>query len=194
MSRSFLWELEKLRREFGVDTDEVKAAAKELGRKRRGPPGYDDDRRLASMRDGASAQTVAASEGVSTADATRIRIGRKKRKQSLIAQYWEKIEELTDVLVKLPPPLCELYTEQIKAAGPPAAPHLIMVDLAICNMQRVLDGNRLSPDDRDHIERGRFRANMVRDIDLDSPVRRERLSDRIRKLEAILRELRSKIT
>jgi hypothetical protein len=37
MSRSFLWELEKLRREFGKNSEELKVAARELGRKRRGP-------------------------------------------------------------------------------------------------------------------------------------------------------------
>ena len=72
--------LEKLRREFGVGSEKLKAAAQELGRKRRGPPRYNDDHRLPQMQLGASARAVATAEGGWGAAATETRISRKKKK------------------------------------------------------------------------------------------------------------------
>lgn len=196
MSRSFLWELEKLRREFGKNSEELKVAARELGRKRRGPPGYNDDHRLAQIQDGASARAVARNEGGSGAPATETRIYRKNRKQTLISQYWDKINEIAELTIKLSLSPTELkrYTELLKKAGPPSAPHLIMLDMLMCHGEHVLADDSLSADDRDHLERARFHGRMIRNSDLDNPVRREKLNDRIQMLEAILRELRAKST
>lgn len=197
MSRSFLWELEKLRHEFGVSAEEIREAAKALDRKRRGAKPYSDDRHLAQMRAGASARAVATSIGGRGAAATEVRISRKNRKATLRSEYWKRIEELADLLAKMMTSPAELdkYTQRlIKVVGPPSAPHLIMLDIAICSLQRVLDGNRLSAEDRDHLQRARFHATRIDRIDLDNPVRFEALSSRIAALEAILRELRARKT
>jgi hypothetical protein len=179
-----------------MNSEELKAAAEQLGRKRRGAPGYNDDCRIARMQAGASARAVATSEGGRGAAATETRISRKKRKQTINSLYWAKMEELCDALVKISPSPTELgrYTEAIKRAGPPSAPHLILLDLAMCNLQRVVDGDRVSADDWDDLDRALFHGRMVTNSNPDSPARREKLSVRIRMIEAILRELRPRIT
>jgi hypothetical protein len=173
LSRSFLWELEKLRREFGVDSEEVKMAAQALGRKRRGIKPYNDDHHLARMQAGVSARGVATSIGGRGAAATEIRISRKRRKLTLISEYWEKIEELTDLLFSPSSPEMKRYTELIIRAGPPSAPQLIMRDLIMCHIHRVLRSDRLSAEDRDHLERAKFHATMVRNSDLEPGASRE---------------------
>ena len=197
MSKDLLWELEKLRRQFGVDGKEIQAAAKSLDRKRRGAKPHSDDDHLAKLQSGVSARQIAARIGGPGAAAIEIRIARKNRKETLKLEYWKKMKELADILVRLSPSLPELddYTKRlIESAGAPSAPHLIMLDLAMCNLQSVLDGNRLSTDDRDHVERARFYATMSGNSDLDTPTRFEKLGRRIDALEAILQELRAKIT
>ena len=63
VAKDLVWELEKLRRRFDVDGDELRAAAKRLSRKRRGEPAFIDDEHLAQMRAGASAREVAKNIG-----------------------------------------------------------------------------------------------------------------------------------
>jgi len=174
VSGRFLWELYKLSREFGVNSEELKAAAQELGRRRRGPREYNDDHRLAQMQGGASARAIASAEGGRGAFATETRISRKKRKQILISLYWKEIEQLTDLIVKLSLSPTEV-ADLLKEASTPFAPHLIILDFAMCCLQRVLDGGRLSSDNRDHVECARFHLGMVRNSDLDNPVRRENI-------------------
>ena len=69
-----------------------------------------------------------------------------------------------------------------------------MLDLASCSLEGVLDGGRLSTDDRDHVERAKFHLKRISNSDLDSPARFEKLGRRIGALETVLRELRAKIT
>jgi len=147
------------------------------------------------MQLGASARAVATAEGGRGAAAIETRISRKKRKQTLISQYWGKIEELTDLIIKLSPSPTELmrYTDLVKRASPPSAPHLTLIDLAVCSIRHVLDGHEMSGDDRDHVESAWFYSSLITNSDLDNPVRREKLNDRIHTLDAILQELRQKI-
>jgi hypothetical protein len=195
MSEDFLWELEKLRRRFGVGREEIQAAAVALTRKRRGPEPQKDDDHLVRIRAGISARKVAADIGGRGAGAAQIRISRKARKDSLQSQYWRKIEELTDILTLLSPKDKSTYmTRLAEMAGPSTAPHLILLDIADCGAGRVLDANRLSADDRDHLERARLHLTMIKDMDLDSPLRRKALRSRIQALEKILQELRATIT
>jgi hypothetical protein len=195
MSEDFLWELEKLRRRFGVGREEIQAAAVALTRKRRGPEPQKDDDHLGRIRAGISARKVAADIGGSGAGAAQIRISRKDRKNRLQSRYWEKIGELTEIFTLLSPEDKSTYmTRLAETASPPTAPYLILLDIADCSAGRVLDANRLSADDRDHLERARLHLTMIKDMDLDSPLRRKALRSRIQALEKILQELRATIT
>jgi hypothetical protein len=119
MSEDFLWELEKLRRRFGVGREEIEAAAVTLTRKRRGPELQKDDDHLARIQAGISARKVAADMGGPGAGAAQIRISRKARKNSLQFQYRSQIEELTDLLPLLSPKDKSTYTTRLtEVAGP----------------------------------------------------------------------------
>src|ERR1700757_4947046 len=98
MSDDFLWELEKLRRRFGVDRREIEEAARALTRKRRGVKSLNDDRHLARLQAGATAREVADNIGGRGPDADQIRISRKNRKTILQSHYWSKIEEISVLL------------------------------------------------------------------------------------------------
>ena len=72
MSGEFLWELEKLRRRFGVDAEELRLATRELTRKPRG---------LKEQRH--------------TGEITR---ARKQKRASRELEYWKNLEELVDLV------------------------------------------------------------------------------------------------
>jgi len=72
MSGEFLWELEKLRRRFGVDAEELRLATRELTRKPRG-----------------------LKEQIHTGEITR---ARKQKRASRELEYWKNLEELVDLV------------------------------------------------------------------------------------------------
>ena len=72
MSGEFLWELEKLRRRFGVDAEELRLATRELTRK---PRGLKEQRHTGE-----------------------ITLVRKQRRASRELEYWKNLEELVDLV------------------------------------------------------------------------------------------------
>jgi hypothetical protein len=200
LAKDLLWELEKLRRQLGVDGKEIEAAAHELGLKRRGVKEYTrDHEHLARMRTGGmSARKIAAEiGGPDGGAATETRISRKSRKANLQAEYWHYLEELADLLALLTLRGLlserEAYTNRIvETAGPLPAKHLILMDLTDCSLRRVLDGNRIPADDIDHLERARFHGSMVYRTGRNSTLRFRDLHKRVPALEVILQELRAK--
>jgi hypothetical protein len=72
MSGEFLWELEKLRRRFGVDAEELRLATRELTRK---PRGLKEQRHTGE-----------------------ITLARKQRRASREFEYWKNLEELVDLV------------------------------------------------------------------------------------------------
>src|SRR5215472_7732809 len=72
MSGDFLWELEKLRRRFGLDAEELRSAVRELTRKQRG-----------------------IKQQERTGEITRARKNRIAARQ---IKYWGTIEELADLV------------------------------------------------------------------------------------------------
>ena len=194
LSRDFVWELEKLRRRFGVDGDELRAAAKQLHRKRRGVKPYNDDKYLSKVRDGASVLEVARSVGGGGAHAAEIRITRKNRKLKLEAHYWRIIEDFVDLFVMIPTQKRYIYAKRLRTVGPPSAPHLIELDIAGRCLERASATDSLAEDDRDRVEAARFYPTMIHNIDRDVPARFEGLGERIDALKAIYEELRVEIT
>jgi hypothetical protein len=194
LCRDFVWELEKLRRRFGVDGDELRAAAKQLHRKRRGVKPYNDDKYLSKMRDGASAVEVARSIGGCNADAAEIRITRKNRKLKLEADYWEIIDDFVDLFVMIPTEKRYIYAKRLRTVAPPSAPHLIELDIAGRCLERALATDSIAGDDRDFTEAARFYLTMIHNVDRDVAVRFEGLGERIDTLRTIYEELRVEIT
>jgi hypothetical protein len=193
LSWDFVWELEKLRRRFGVDDDELRTAAKRLGRKRRGVKPYNDDQYLSKMQDGASAPEVAKSIDCRGAHAAEIRISRKNRKLNLEAEYWEIIDNFVGLFVPLSSENRYIYSKRLQIAAPPSTPHLIALDIAGRSVEWALATESLTADDRDHAEAMRFYLTLIHNIDRDAPVRFEGLGERIDTLRAIYEELRAEI-
>jgi hypothetical protein len=75
--------------------------------------------------------------------------------------------------------------------GDPIA-HVVLVDVAYCQLRRMLDGDRLSDSDRDHLERARFHLERIERP--DGPLRRRTLASQINAVKTALRELRGKTT
>jgi hypothetical protein len=190
MSDDFLWELEKLRRRFGVGSKEIAAANQALDRKRRGPKPQNDGEHLAKIQAGVSVEEVAKNVGGLGADAAQIRLSRKDRKIRLQSQYWGMIEEISILLSELSPAHRATYMERLATTGPPKAPHLIVLDIADCCIKRVSESGRLSAGDRDHLGRAALHHRMIKNIDLDSPLRRKGLAGRIDILGKVLQDLR----
>jgi hypothetical protein len=193
LAKDFVWELEKLRRRFDVDGDELRAAAKRLSRKRRGEPAFIDDEHLAQMRAGASAREVAKNIGGAYRD--EIRISRKNRRAILRHEYWKKVIEFADRIMLLSQAerfgWIDRLTEAARARV--SEPHLMPLDISDYLLRKVLDGGRLSIDDTDHLERAQFYLTEI-DIDLDTPRRRKTRLAEIEVIETLLQELRAKVT
>jgi hypothetical protein len=163
MSGEFLWELEKLRRRFGLDGEELRSATWELTRKRRG----------------LKAQPH-------TGEVT---LERKKRRASREDKYQKKLEELAELIVDdfvkgkaIVDRLIELLP------GDPMA-HAVLTDFAYCLLRRVITRNNISDSDRDHLETGSFLLDRIEGP--DAPERRRLLAGQISAVETLLRELRT---
>jgi hypothetical protein len=185
MSTTFLWELEKLRRRMGIQEQELKETVKRLTRKPRGAKPQNDDENLARIRGGASLQELASDRGLS--DAAQIKLARKNRRASREQEYWKYIDEL-----------CDSFGEQMTEnrakidrvaealRGDPTA-HAVLMDIADCLVRRVLEGDRVSDSDRDHLERARFHTGRIERP--DGPLRRRTLAGQINAVKTVLREL-----
>ena len=186
---SFLWELEKLRRRFGIDDEELKQAAKQLTRRPRGAKEQEDSEHLAQIRTGSSIKKVAAAKGLS--DAAEIRLARKNRRATSKTLYQEKIEEFVERTTALGSVAGAAWVDRLREAAKdcPFA-HLILADVAASHLRRVLEGGRLSADDADHVEGGRFHLTMMDGTEVDSPRRRSAIPAQIRVLDAILQQLK----
>jgi hypothetical protein len=164
LSRDFLWELEKLRRRFGVDGDELKLAVRELTRKRRGltPQNY-------------------------TEEITRARKNRREARQLI---YWTYLEELVDLsgIDSLKGKVIVGRLTELLRDDP--TPHAVLLDFADCLLRRVLSDNDIWDSDRDHLERAGFHYKEFEPP--DGPRRRKLLGSQMKVLETLLRELHTK--
>ena len=163
MSGEFLWELEKLRRRFGVDAEELRLATRELTRK---PRGLKEQRHTGE-----------------------ITLARKQRRASRKLEYWKNLEELVDLVgddslkgKETVDRLAELLR------GDPLA-HAVLSDFADCLLRRVITGNNISDSGIDHLERGRFHLERMEGP--DAPRRRKLLASQISVLQTLVRELRA---
>ena len=162
MSRDFLWELEKLRRRFGLDGEALRLATLELTRKQRG-----------------------LKEQYHTGEIT---CDRKNRRASRQHKYWRNLEELVDLFgddaVK-GKAIVDRLAELLR--GDPMA-HAVLIDFSDCLCRRVMSHNKISDSDRDHLERAGF--HMERIERPDGPRRRKLLAGQVRVVGTLLRELR----
>jgi len=192
LSKDFIWELEKLRRRFGVDGDELQAAAKRINRKRRGEPPFNDDKYLAKMRDGDSARQVA--ESIRGTFKDEIRISRKNRRTKLRQEYSTKLTKFVDRIMLLSEAeriaWIDRLTEATRAARLPE-PHLMLLDISDLLLRKVLEGGGASTEDTDNLERARFHLQGI-DIDPDSPRRRIARRAEIEVIDTLIGELQGK--
>jgi hypothetical protein len=182
LSKDFLWELESLRRRFGVEDDDFRAAVKQLTRKPRGAKPQDDSQNLALISAGVSLSQVATEKGLS--DAAQIKLGRKSRRAWLRSQYLQKIDEISDLIVPLSPEVRSAAIDTIAAVEATYLPgyNFILLDIADCCLRRT---------QRSDLEGARFRLASIEGIDLDSPTRRKIIRAQIQVLEKVLRQLRT---
>ena len=163
MSGDFLWELEKLRRRFGLDAEELRLAVRELTRKQRGIKQQEH-----------------------TGEITRARKNRIAARQ---IKYWGTIEELADLVGDdslKGKAIVDRLAKMLQ--GDPMA-HAILLDVAECLQRRVLRDNNISDLDRDHLERAAFHQRTFEPP--DGTGRRKLLAAHMRIVEALLRELRA---
>jgi hypothetical protein len=163
MSREFLWELEKLRRRFGVDAEELRLATRELTRK---PRGLKEQRHTGE-----------------------ITLERKQRRASRDLEYWKNLEELVDIVEDDSLKGKETVDRLVELLrGDPMA-HAVLKDFTDCLLRRVITHNNISDSDIDHLERGRFHLERIEGP--DAPGRRKLLASQISVLGTLLRELRA---
>ena len=163
MSGEFLWELEKLRRRFGVDAEELRLATRELTRK---PRGIKEQRHTGE-----------------------ITLARKQRRASRELEYWKNLEELVDLVgddVLKGKEIVDRLDELLRGDS---IDHAVLLDFADCLLRRVITRNNISDSDIDHVERGRFHLGRMEGP--DTPRRRKLLPSQISVLETLLRELRA---
>jgi hypothetical protein len=162
LSRDFVWELEKLRRRFGVDGDEFRSAVRELTRKQRGlkPQDY-------------------------TEEITR---SRKNRRASRELEYRRNLEELADSFggdSQKGKAIVDRLTDLLR--GDPMA-HAVLCDFADCLRCRVVNSNNILDSDKDHLEQLGFYLRGIESP--DAPGRRKLLAAHIKVIGTVLRELR----
>jgi hypothetical protein len=163
LSQDFLWELEKLRRQFDVDGDELRSAIQELTRKQRGlkPQNY-------------------------TEEITR---SRKNRRASRELEYWRNLEELADSFGAdslKGKAIVDRLTNLLR--DDPMA-HAVLCDFANCLLRRVVSSNNILDSDKDHLERAGFHLREIESA--DGPRRRKLLAGHIKVIGTLLRELRN---
>jgi len=163
MSGEFLWELEKLRRRFGVDAEELRLATRELTRK---PRGLKEQRHTGE-----------------------ITLARKQRRASRELEYWKNLEELVDLVGDDSLKGKEIVDRLVELLRGASMAHTVLSDFADCLLRRVITRNNISDLDIDHVERGRFHLERIEGP--DAPRRRKLLASQISVLETLVRELRA---
>jgi hypothetical protein len=163
MSGDFLWELEKLRRRFGVDGEGLRSATRELTVKRRG---------LKAQR-----------------HTGEITFERKTRRVAREQEYWKSVEEIVDCIIDESVKGKAIVNRLVELLKHDPKGHYVLRDLTDSLLNRVIKDNNISDSDRDHLEASRFHLEKIEGAP-DSPGRRKYLAAHLRAIKTLLRELR----
>jgi hypothetical protein len=184
MSDDFSWELEKLRRKFGVGDEELKEEVRKATLKPRGAKPQRNDADLARIRAGASVRTIAVEKNLS--NSTKILLGRKNKRAVRVDEYWQCLDQLIDLSgdefsksKAIVDRLKELLRDVPRGA-------VVLLDFAACLQQRGLRANHLLPSDRDNLEAAAFHHKQIEAP--DDPGRRDFLARQIRVLKKVIQE------
>jgi hypothetical protein len=158
-----LWELEKFRRRLGLTRDELRSATQELTRKQRSsaPLNYVEE-------------------------ITRDRINRRKARER---EYWDNLEELTNLVADDPKAVEALKDRLIELYRNNNISHAVLLDFAICFIRVATAKYNISDPDRDNAEGAVF--YLERPEPPDGPRRRRTLPKHLKVVETLLRELRA---